>query len=281
MRIKGGKTVKIASRIMQYLILTLIAIFVFLPILWLLISSFKATNEIYSVDMAWLPSRLMWENYGDVISQTLIVRSFFNSLRIILLPVLVGVFTSAMAGYAFAKLNFPGKKILFAFMFSTLVIPGIVTMIPSYLLFNAYGWLDSLLPLIVPGMFGSVLTMFFLRQFISGLPKELQEAAIIDGLSYGGVFLRIYLPLSKTAILTQVILCFNGAYNDYIGPLLYINTEENQVIQIVLNSFISEYQANWQFMLAGSVLALLPTVILFVAAQKYFVEGIAFTGLKA
>ncbi len=261
--------------------MALIAIFVFLPILWLLISSFKATDEIYSTNMIWFPSKLMLENYADVITQTLIVRSFFNSLKIILPPVLIGVFTSSMAGYAFAKLNFPGKKILFAFMFSTLVIPGVVTMIPSYLLFNAYGWLDTLLPLIVPGMFGSVLTMFFLRQFISGLPKELQEAAIIDGLSFGGVFLRIYLPLTKVAILTQVILCFNGAYNDYIGPLLYINTEENQVIQIVLNSFISEYQANWQFMLAGSVLALLPTVILFVAAQKYFVEGIAFTGLKA
>ena len=120
-----------------------------------------------------------------------------------------------------------------------------------------------------------------MRQYISGLPSDLQEAAIIDGLSYGGVFFRIYLPLAKPALLTQLILSFNGAYNDYMGPLLYIDTEENQTIQIVLNSFIAEYQANWQFMLAGSVLALLPTMILFIVAQKYFVEGIAFTGIKA
>ena len=165
-------------------------------------------------------------------------------------------------------------------MFATLVVPAVVTMIPSYLLFNAYGWLGTLLPLIVPGMFGSVMTMFFLRQYISGLPSDLQEAAIIDGLSYGGVFFRIYLPLAKPALLTQLILSFNGAYNDYMGPLLYIDTEENQTIQIVLNSFIAEYQANWQFMLAGSVLALLPTMILFIVAQKYFVEGVAATGVK-
>lgn len=277
----GGNTLKAVCRVLQYLILTLTAIFVFLPIFWLFVSSFKAENEIYSKELIWFPAKLMWGNYKDVLSQTLLVRSFFNSLKIVLPPVLIGVFTSSMAGYAFAKLNFPGKKILFTLMFGTLVIPGVVTMIPSYLLFNAYGWLDTLLPLIVPGMFGSVLTMFFLRQYITGLPNDLQEAAIIDGLSYGGVFFRIYLPLAKPALLTQIILCFNGAYNDYIGPLLYINKEENQVIQIVLNSFISEYQANWQFMLAGSVLALLPTIILFVAAQKYFVEGIAFTGLKA
>ena len=272
---------KVIAKITQYILLALLAVFIFIPILWMLISSFKGTNEIYAKDMVWIPATLHFENYLNVLSETLLIRSFFNSLKIIVPPVFVGVLTSSMAGYAFAKLNFPGKKLLFPIMFATLVVPAVVTMIPSYLLFNAYGWLGTLLPLIVPGMFGSVMTMFFLRQYISGLPSDLQEAAIIDGLSYGGVFFRIYLPLAKPALLTQLILSFNGAYNDFMGPLLYIDTEENQTIQIVLNSFIAEYQANWQFMLAGSVLALLPTMILFIVAQKYFVEGIAFTGIKA
>ena len=124
------------------------------------------------------------------------------------------------------------------------------------------------------------MTAFFLRQYISGLPNELKDAAIIDGLSYAGVFFKIYLPLAKPALITQFILAFNGAYNDYMGPTLYINDEEKQTIQVVLNSFVSEYAANWQFMLAGSVLAMIPTVIIFLFAQKYLVEGIAHTGIK-
>ena len=244
-------------------------------------SSFKGMEDLYAKELIWLPKKIHWENYTDVLGQTLLIRSFFNSLCIIVFPVFVGVLTSAMAGYAFAKLRFPGKKILFSALFVTISVPGVVTIIPSYLLFNTYGWLDTIFPLIIPGMCGSVLVVFFMRQFISGLPDELQEAAIIDGMSYGGVFFRIFLPLSKPALLTHIILSFNGAYNDYMGPLLYINTEENQTIQIVLNSFISEYTANWQFMLAGSVLALMPTVLIFAFAQKYFVEGIALTGMKA
>lgn len=265
----------------KYLLLILLGICILLPIVWMLISSFKDTGEIYAKDIIWLPQKIRWENYTEVLEGTYLVRSFLNSLMLTIPPVVIGVLTSAMGGYAFAKLNFPGKNLIFTLMFATLMIPAVVTMIPGYLLFNAYGWLDTLLPILIPGMCGSVTTMFFLRQYISGLPNELQEAALIDGMTHGGVFFKIYLPLAKPALLTQLILSFNGAYNDYMGPLLYINDEKWQTIQIVLNSFISEYQSSWQYMLAGSVLALLPTMILFLCAQKYFVEGIAFTGIKA
>lgn len=271
---------KVIKKVTPYAVMTLLCVFIFFPILWIIISSFKEVSEIYAPEIIWFPSQIKWQNYVDVLEQTFLLKSFFNTLKIALPPVVVGVITSAMAGFAFAKLNFPGKNILFTGMFGLVAVPGIVTMIPSYLLFNAYGWLDTLLPLIIPGMCGSVMTAFFLRQYISGLPTELMEAAIIDGMSYGGVFMKIYLPLSKPALITQLILSFNGAYNDYMGPLLYINTEEHQTIQIVLNSFIAEYAANWQFMLAGSVLALIPTLILFLFVQRYMVEGIAFTGLK-
>lgn len=272
------KTVK---KITPYIILSVLAFFVALPILWVFISSFKDLSEIYAPEMVWLPGEIRWGNYLEVLQETFLVQSFFNSLKVVIPPVFVGVFTSAMAGFAFAKLQFPGKNILFTGMFATIAVPGVVTMIPSYLLYDAYGWLDTLLPLIIPGMCGSVMTAFFLRQYISGLPSELMEAAIIDGMSYGGVFLKIYLPLAKPALITQLILSFNGVYNDYMGPLLYINEESQQTIQIVLNSFVAEYTANWQYMLAGSVLALLPTLMIFIFAQRYLVEGIAFTGLKA
>lgn len=272
---------KIIKKIIPYLILSILGIFVFFPVLWVFVSSFKDLNEIYAPEMVWLPSVIRWQNYKEVLQETFLVRSFFNSMKVVIPPVFVGVLTSTMAGFAFAKMQFPGKNILFSCMFATVAVPGVVTMIPSYLLFNAYGWLDTILPLIIPGMCGSVMTMFFLRQYISGLPSELMEAAIIDGMSYGGVFVKIYLPLAKPAVITQLVLSFNGAYNDYMGPLLYINQEENQTIQIVLNSFIAEYSANWQYMLAGSMLALLPTLLIFIFGQKYLVEGIAFTGLKA
>lgn len=272
---------KIVCRILQYTFLFIVSAFILLPVLWMLISSFKDTNEIYTKDLVWIPSVFKWSNYTDVLSETLLLKSFLNVMKIIVLPVLGGVFSSTMAGYAFAKLRFPGKNVIFILLFATVAVPGVVTMIPSYLLFKTYGWLGTLLPLIVPGMCGGVMMMFFIRQYMSGLPNDLQEAAIIDGLSYGGVFIRIFLPLAKPAILSQLILDFNSAYNNYTGPLLYINEEEDQVIQIVLRSFVSEYGANWSYMLAGSVLALLPTMLLFVVAQKYFVEGIALTGMKS
>jgi len=272
---------KIAKKTIPYLILTVMAIFVAFPVVWVVISSFKDMSEIYAPDIVWVPEKLQWDNYINVLKYTELVRSFFNSMKVVLPPVFVGVFTSAMAGFAFAKLRFPGKNSVFTAMFSTIAIPGVVTMIPAYLLFDAYGWLDTLLPLIIPGMCGSVMTMFFLKQYFSGLPPDMMEAAVIDGMSYGGIFMKIYLPLAKPALITQLILSFNGAYNDYMGPLLYINQEKNQTIQIVLNSFVAEFSNNWESMLAGSVLALLPTVIIFIVAQKYLVQGIAFTGLKA
>ena len=271
---------KIAKKTIPYVILTVMAIFVAFPIIWVVISSFKDITEIYAKDMVWLPKEMQWNNYTEVLDKTFLVRSFFNSLKVALPPVIIGVFTSAMAGFAFSKLRFPGKNMLFAAMFSTIAIPGVVTMIPSYILFNEYGWLGTLMPLIIPGMCGSVMTMFFLRQFFSGLPSDMMEAAVIDGMSYGGIFMKIYLPLAKPALITQLLLSFNGAYNDYMGPLLYIDQERHQTIQQVLNSFVQEFAANWEYMLAGSVLALLPTTIIFIVAQKYLVQGIAFTGLK-
>ena len=271
---------KAIRKSISYILMIILCIFVFFPLLWILISSFKELNEIYAPEIVWFPKEIKWQNYIDVIKETFLVQSFLNSLKIVIPPVAIGTLTSAMAGFAFAKLDFPGKNLLFTLMFGTIAIPGIVTMIPSYLLFDSYGWLDTILPLIIPGMCGGVMTTFFLRQYISGLPTELKDAAIIDGLSYGGVFFKIYLPLAKPAVITQLILAFHGSYNDYMGPLLYINDESMQTIQIVLNSFIAEYAANWQFMLAGSVLALIPTIIIFLFCQRYLVEGIAHTGIK-
>ena len=209
-------------------------------------------------------------------------RAFLNTLLYVAPPILVGVLCSAMAAYGFARVNFKGKQIVFYILLATMVIPGIITMVPSFLLFqDFYHWDNTPLPLIVPGMFGSAMTMFFLYQYFRTLPKELEEAAEIDGMSKFGVFFKIILPLSTPAIITQIILSFNGCYNDYMGPLLYVNSEPSmRTIQLLIAATQSSNSSPYPLMMAASIIGLIPTLVLYIVCQKYFVEGIAMTGMK-
>lgn len=209
-------------------------------------------------------------------------RAFLNTLMYVAPPILVGVLCSAMAAYGFARVDFKGKQIVFYALLATMVIPGIITMVPSFLLFqDFYHWDNTPLPLIVPGMFGSAMTMFFLYQYFRTLPKELEEAAEIDGMSKFGVFFKIILPLSTPALITQIILSFNGCYNDYLGPLLYVNSEPTmRTIQLLIASTQSSNNSPYPLMMAASIIGLIPTLLLYIVCQKYFVEGIAMTGMK-
>ncbi len=209
-------------------------------------------------------------------------RAFLNTIMYVAPPILVGVLCSAMAAYGFARVNFKGKNIVFYALLATMVIPGIITMVPSFLLFqDFYHWDNTPLPIIVPGMFGSAMTMFFLYQYFRTLPKELEEAAEIDGMSKFGVFFKIILPLSTPAIITQIILSFNGCYNDYMGPLLYVNSEPSmRTIQLLIAATQSSNGSPYPLMMAASIIGLIPTLVLYIVCQKYFVEGIAMTGMK-
>jgi multiple sugar transport system permease protein len=209
-------------------------------------------------------------------------RAFLNTILYVAPPILVGVLCSAMAAYGFARVNFKGKNIVFYALLATMVIPGIITMVPSFLLFqDFYHWDNTPLPIIVPGMFGSAMTMFFLYQYFRTLPKELEEAAEIDGMSKFGVFFKIILPLSTPAIITQIILSFNGCYNDYMGPLLYVNSEPSmRTIQLLIAATQSSNGSPYPLMMAASIIGLIPTLLLYLFCQKYFVEGIAMTGMK-
>ncbi len=209
-------------------------------------------------------------------------RAFLNTLMYVTPPILVGVLCSAMAAYGFARVDFKGKQIVFYALLATMVIPGIITMVPSFLLFqDFYHWDNTPLPLIIPGMFGSAMTMFFLYQYFRTLPKELEEAAEIDGMSKFGVFFKIILPLSTPALITQIILSFNGCYNDYLGPLLYVNSEPTmRTIQLLIASTQSSNNSPYPLMMAASIIGLIPTLLLYIVCQKYFVEGIAMTGMK-
>lgn len=263
-----------------YLLLALSAVVMLVPFLWVLSSSFKDTASIFLIPPQWIPKQWHFENYWNVLTGSNLIRGFCNTVIIIIPPIFVGMLSSSLAGYSFARLQFPGKNVIFAATLCTMMVPGVITLIPSFIMFSFYGWVNSWKPLIIPGMFGAVTTMFFLRQYFMTLPKELEEAAMIDGMSRPKIFVSIILPLSKPAIVTQIVLSLNGAYNDYMGPLLYINDINKQTLQQVLAGFQGTYLTQWGYLMAGSVLALLPTMLIFALAQRYFVEGIALTGLK-
>lgn len=242
--------------------------------------SVKTGTDVYSTTL--LPKKFYWQNYWYVLEKTTIIKAFFNTILYLIPPLGVGVITSAMAAYALSRLEWKGRELVFSILFATVMIPGVVTLIPSYVMFaNVYNWVNTPLPLIIPGMFGGVMVMFYLRQFMMGLPKELEEAALIDGMNRGGIFFSIILPLCKPALIAQVVLSFSGFYNDLMGPLMYINTKpELYTVQLVINTLNTTYAKQEEQLLASCFLALIPTFVLFAAAQKYFIEGIAVTGIK-
>ncbi|MBD2867406.1 carbohydrate ABC transporter permease [Paenibacillus arenilitoris] len=268
------------KKTIAYLFLVCGAIVMAVPFLWMLSTSLKEPGVVFEMPPEWIPETIIWDNYKLVVTESNLLGGFLNTLAVTLPPTIVGLFASAIAAYAFARMQFPGKNAFFMALLATMMIPGVVLMVPSFILYKYLGWIDSWKPLIIPGMFGAAGTVFFLRQFFKTIPSELEDAAKIDGLSPFGIFVRIMLPLSKPALATQAIFGFLGGYNDYMGPLIYLNSPEKYTLQLVLATFQDNYNAEWTLIMAGSVLALIPTIVLFFFAQKYFVEGITMTGMK-
>ena len=242
--------------------------------------SIKTGADVYS--LSFFPKKVYFQNYWYVLRETQILSAFVNTIAYLIPPIGVGVITSSMAAYALSRLRFRGRNLIFMILFATVMVPSTVTLVPSYVMFaNFYNWVGTPLPIIIPGMFGGVMVMFYLRQFMLGLPKELEEAAMIDGMTKGGIFFQIDLPLCKPAIIAQIVLSFTAFYNDLMTPLMYVNTQpQYYTVQLVINTLNSAYGSQLERLLAACILALIPTLVIFVAAQKYFIEGIAVTGIK-
>ncbi len=270
-------------KVLKYAFLIGIAVMVLFPFLYAFLLSFKTGDDVFRASP--IPHPFVFKNYKRVLSDGDInlIGSFFNSLLYAIAPITVGVLTSTMAAYALSRLHFRGRDKIFGILFATMCIPGVITLVPSYVLFaRLYGWTDTPLPLIIPGMFGSVGVMFFLRQFLLTLPKEIEEAGILDGLNKGGVFFRLIMPLSWPAMLAQFLLAFNGAYNDFMAPLMYLGSNKSRfTIQLTIYSMYSSNVRQMEVIMAGCMLALLPSILLFAFAQKYFMgSGISVDGLK-
>ena len=282
------KTATILSNVFKYGFLILMAAAILVPLYIVLITSFMSESEAMSPEFKIWPEEFSLEGYREVFNYKsgfddkipTVIRGFLNTMILVIPVSLVGTFVAALSAFSFAKINFKGKNLLFTILLGTMMIPGTISMIPAYVLFDKIGWTDSFLPLIVPGLLGGAGTVFFLRQFYYTIPTELMEAARIDGLSNFGIFLRIMFPLSMPAVISQFVIMFVGVYNDYLGPLLYIYSPEKYTLQIALKFFQGTYYANYSVVMAGAVVSLLPTIILYLFGQKYFVEGIATTGMK-
>jgi multiple sugar transport system permease protein len=266
------------KKIVSYLLLTLVGIILITPLLWMVFTSVKPMEEIVRFPPTFFPESINFDNYLQAIKAFPFWQYAQNTLFITILVVFGNVLSNSFIAYGFAKLSFPGKKLLFALVLSTMMVPGFVTMIPQYVLFSKIGWVGTYLPLIVPAFFGNAFNIFLMRQFYLSINDELIEAAEIDGANHLYIWSHLMIPLTKPALITIAINSFNSAWNDFLGPLLYIQDQEKYTLQIGLQVFQNQSTTQWNYLMAGATLVLLPTILLFFFAQRYFIEGMDLTG---
>ncbi|NPV54503.1 MAG: carbohydrate ABC transporter permease [Firmicutes bacterium] len=274
------QTRAIFRTLISYLVLITIAILMFLPFAWMISSSLKDPGVIFLLPPQWIPRPFRFDNYAEVWQLIPFLVLLYNSFKISLLAVVGGLFSCSLAAYAFARLRFPGRDVIFTLVLITLMVPPQVTMIPVFMLMRRIGWVDNHLALIVPTFLGGAFGTFLLRQFFMNIPGELEEAAKIDGCSIPGIYFRIFLPLSKPALTTLAVFIFLYRWNDLLLPLIYLRTFEKMTLTVGLSLFQGLYSANWTALMASAVISMIPTVILYLAGQSYFEKGIAMTGIK-
>lgn len=272
-----------AKRYLSYGFLTLGAVTMIAPFLWMVTTSLKEPGAIFSYHRVWwqdwIPVQFVWQNYVKAWKAVPFANFFLNSIFVSLCVTAGQVATSAMAAYAFARLEFPGRDKIFFGYLATMMVPGAVTMIPVFILLRSFGWIDTYKAVILPGVFTAYGT-FLLRQFFLTLPRELEDAAKIDGCSYFGIFWRIILPLSKPALATLTTFTFMGSWLNFMWPLIVLNTHDKFTLPVGLSYFQSLHHTDWTLLMAGSLMMILPILIVFVFTQRYFVEGIKLTGIK-
>lgn len=264
------------------ILLCLGAIVMIFPLIYMIFASFMTKNQILSANFSLIPNPWKFGKYSEVLSKPEFLRGVRNTLIVEIPVLLVGSFTSSLAAFSFSKLKFKGKNGIFLGLLATMMIPFAVVMIPQYVMFTRMGLTNNLLPLILPGLFGNVSMIFFLRQNLTSIPDALVEAAKIDGCGYFRIYSSVFLPLMKGALMTQVILWFMGIWNDYLAPTIFVSKDKWYTLQVVIRMFNSSYAVNsdYPLIMAASVLSLLPTLALFFFFQRYIIESMALTGVK-
>jgi ABC-type glycerol-3-phosphate transport system permease component len=268
--------------ILLNILLTILSFAFVFPFLWMLFTALKTPQELLQGTEVFFPTTPQWENFKTAVTAIPFFMYLKNSLLIVVLVMIGTLFSATTAAYAFAKLSWKGRDKWFLVMLATMMIPIQVILIPTYIMYAQIGWLGTRLPLIVPAFFGggAAFYIFLLRQFYKGIPKELSESAIIDGANHIQIFLKIMLPLTKPAIITVALFTFMATWNDYFGPLIFLSNPDHWTLAIGLRAFQTQFGGRFDLMMAAALLIMLPTLIIFFFAQKSFIEGITFTGIK-
>ena len=262
-----------------YLVLIIITIATLLPLIWMLSASFKLDSEVFSVPIKWIPETFHFENYAQIWEKIPFGLFTFNSAKLTVIITLVQLLTCSFAAYGFTKCNFRGRDTLFLCYVATIAIPWQVYMLPQYIMIQKVGLVDTHLGYILMQAFAAF-GVFLLRQFFMGIPNQLLESAPIDGLSDYGSYFRIVLPLAKPAMATLTIFTFVTVWNDYMGPMIYFNSESKKTIPLGIRMFLGQYSTQYQLIMAASVVSLIPVFIVYIFCQRFFVQGIATSGLK-
>lgn len=274
------KTLSWIKKILAYILLTIGALTMIIPFLWMISTALKEPGQIFCMPPQWIPRPIVWSNFNRAWAALPFDFFTINSFRISIFATIGTLISCSWAAYTFARLSFPGKDVLFAIILATMMIPGQITMIPVFIIMKTLGWYDTHLPLWVPHFFGSAFGTFLLRQFFISLPAELDDAAKIDGCNPFQIYWKIFLPLSKPALATLGVLTFLSSWNNLLGPVIYLRTIEKFTLMIGLSFFQGQYVTDFSLLMSGTLISLLPIIFLYIVAQKYFVQGIALTGIK-
>ncbi len=273
------RTKSIISNTAVYIVMIFLAVTMLVPFFWMLSASLKRDIDVFIFPIVWIPKPPVWHNYISIWTRIPFVRFFLNTIKLTVIITILQIFTSSFAAYAFAKLQFKGRNFLFLSYVATIALPWQVYMIPQFIMMRHLSLADTHMALIIIQTF-TAFGVFLMRQFYMNVPNELCDAARIDGLSEYGIYGRIMLPLSKPALATLTIFSFVFVWNDFMGPLIYLSSDKKKTIQLGLRLFIQQYGADYAHIMAASLVAMIPVIILFIAFQRFYVQGIATSGLK-
>ena len=264
-----------------YILLIAISVIMLIPLVWMLSTALKSLDQVGIFPPEWIPNPVLWDNFGQALTFMPFALYFRNTGMITGFSIIGTLISCSLVAYGFARLRARGREALFLLVLSTLMLPNQVTMIPQYVLFAKLHWIDTFLPLIVPNFLGNAFFIFLLRQFMMTIPLEMDEAARIDGAGYVRIFVRIILPLIKPALATVAIFTFVYNWNDFLYPLIYLNSEHNLTLSLALSKFTGMYGSTaWNLLMAASLVVVMPCLLLFFFAQRYFIQGIVVSGLK-
>jgi ABC-type glycerol-3-phosphate transport system permease component len=279
---RSGGMRRALGELVAHLLLILVATLFFVPFVWLIVTSLKPLDQVFTDPLVWIPDPIMWSNYVEALTSPAFpfLRLLANTIFYAVAATAGTVISGVVVAYAFARMEFRGRDTLFAITLATMMLPGIVTLIPTYLLFRWLGWIGTYAPLIVPLWFGSAFNIFLLRQFMMTIPTDLTDAAKIDGASDFTTLWRILVPLIKPALLVVGLFQFMAAWNDFFNPLIYLDEAMEYPLVLGLYAFRTRFGVQWHLIMAASLVVTFPIIVLFFIAQRYFIEGVTLSGLK-